>query len=327
VLIDQGASVIVAMLGVWKAGKIFVPLDTRQPTARMLKILDDCQAELLVTDDSSLSDAQAVLRPGMQLVNLDKLDAALSSKDVLRPISADAPACVMYTSGSTGLPKGVVQTHRNLLHKTMTHTATLQLGQRDRLAQLATCSVGQGLTTALQALLNGASLYPFGLQDLGVGKLAPWLIAHAITVYASSASTFRHFAKTLTADEKFPSLRVIKVGMERVFPHDFELYQRHLSRDCVFVTTYSSTETGLVTNHVMDHASHITDVVPAGYPVDGMAIHDSRRSWPRAPGGTAWRDCRAKPLSLPRLLTRSGSDGGSIFRCVGPVRRETLSDG
>ena len=91
----------------------------------------------------------------------------------LCPIGADAPACVMYTSGSTGSPKGVVQTHRNLLHKTMAYTAALQLGQQDRLAQLATCSVGQGLSSALQALLNGASLHPFDLRELGVGELAP----------------------------------------------------------------------------------------------------------------------------------------------------------
>ena len=272
VLIGHGASIIVAMLGVLKAGKIFVSLDTRQPPARMLQILDDCEAQLLITDEQSLPDAGALLRPGFPQINVDALVPALSSDDLGLSIRGEAPACLLYTSGSTGSPKGVVQTHGNLLHKTKALTDVLQVGQQDRLASLATCSVGFGMSSALLALLNGASLHPFDLRELGLGELARWLFAHEISVLSSTPSAFRHFSKTLTARDEFPALRAIRLAGEQIFPHDFELYRQHFPQGCVLVGGFASTETGPVTTYVMDHDSDITDSVPAGYPLDGTTV-------------------------------------------------------
>lgn len=272
VLIEQGVSIIVAMLGVLKAGKTFVPLDPRQPPGRMLEILDDCEARLVVTNERSLPDARALVRPDRQLLNIDALDPTLPSDDLRLPIGADALACLMYTSGSTGSPKGVMQTHDNLLHRTRAYTDLLQVSQQDRLTLLASCSVAQGLSSVLQALLNGASLHPFDLRELGVGRLAPWLVAQGITVFVSTTTTFRHFARTLSGRDEFPTLRLIRLGSEQICFHDFELYRQHFRRDCVLIGSLGSTEAGPVATFAMNQDSHIDNVVPAGYPVDGTTV-------------------------------------------------------
>ena len=218
------------------------------------------------------SGCAGLLGPGLKLIDIDTLDPTFPSDDLRLSIGGEASACLIYTSGSTGSPKGVVQTHRSLLNRTQAFADVLRVSPQDRLSLLASCSVAQGVSGTLQALINGASIHPFDLRGLGVGELAPWLVAHAITVLTCAPSAFRHFAKTITADDTFPTLRVIRLGSEQVLPHDFELYRQHFHRGCTFVGTLGSTEAGPVSTYAMHHDSAITDVVPAGYPLDGTTV-------------------------------------------------------
>jgi amino acid adenylation domain-containing protein len=272
VLMGQGAPMIVAMLGVLKAGKMFVPLDPRQPPARMRQIREDCEAQVLVTDTSKLADARALIGSGVTLINIDTLDASLPADNLGLPIEGETLACLIYTSGSTGSPKGVVQTHRSLLNRAKAFADVLRVGPEDRLSLLANCSVAQGVSGTLQALVNGASIHPFDLRTLGIGELASWLAAHEITVLTCAPSAFRHFAKTLSIKDHFPALRVIRLGSEQVLPQDFELYQRHFHRGCAFVGTLGSTEAGPVATCAMNHDTEIIDTVPAGYPLNNTTI-------------------------------------------------------
>jgi amino acid adenylation domain-containing protein len=272
VLIGQSTSMTITMLGVFKAGKIFVPVDVRQPPARMRQILDDCQARIIVTDNANLPTASALLQPGVDLINVDDVDDTAAGTNLDLGVRGDALACVIYTSGSTGSPKGVVQTHESLLHRTNAFADALEVTREDRLSLLAMCSVAQGVSGTLQALLNGASLHPCDLRELGVNELAAWMKSHAITVLVCTPSTFRHFVKTLTPDDHFPHLRLIRFGSEQVLPNDFELYRQSFDRRCVLIGTLGSTEAGPIAIYRMDHDSAITDVVPAGYPLDGTVV-------------------------------------------------------
>ncbi len=272
VLIGQGVSAIVAMLGVLKAAKILVPLDPRQPSARILQILGDSEARIVITDKQNLPLARTVLRSDLTLVNMDDLEAGVPSDDLGLSIAGKAPACLIYTSASTGSPKGVVQTNEGLLNRSESFANLLHVGPEDRLSLLPSLSVAQGVSGTLQALINGASIHPFDLRERGVAELGGWLREQAITVLTCTPSTFRHFAKTLTTGTAFPALRVIRLGSEQVLPNDFVLYRRYFHRRCLLVGTLGSTEAGPVATYIMDHDSGITNVVPAGYPVAGTIV-------------------------------------------------------
>jgi acyl-CoA synthetase (AMP-forming)/AMP-acid ligase II len=100
-LLDQSASFVAVMLGVFKAGKVCVLLDPSFPEARTAYIVDDSQADLVVTDDKNLSSAQGLIRGERQLLNFDQLNAPASTPNPNLTVRPQAMAYLIYTSGST----------------------------------------------------------------------------------------------------------------------------------------------------------------------------------------------------------------------------------
>jgi amino acid adenylation domain-containing protein len=272
-LLENDAPMIAAILGVLKAGKIYVPLDPLLPDARAGYITDDSQAGLIVTDSKNRGLANKLVRNALPLIELDSLDASLSDDSPSRSISPDAPAWIIYTSGSTGQPKGVVQTHRNVLHFVMNYTNGFHVCAEDRLTVLSSFSVNAGNHDIFTALLNGASLYPLNIKAVGVGRLANWVTRHEMTIYHSVPTVFRYFVDSLTHEVKFPTVRVIRFGGESTSKRDVELYKRHFSRHCILVNRLGSTETGTLRWYFMDQSSPVEgNILPVGYPVEDNEI-------------------------------------------------------
>ena len=98
-LVDQSAPLIATILGVWKAGKIYVPLDPSFPHARTTYILEDSQASLIVTNNNNFSLAKELAQNRLQLINIEEVDASVSTENLGLYISPDAIAYIFYTSG------------------------------------------------------------------------------------------------------------------------------------------------------------------------------------------------------------------------------------
>ena len=239
-LLDHDIAIVAAIFGVLKAGKIYVSLDPALPIARLTSMLEDAQVGLIVTSNQYVSLVSALAQNGRPWLNMDALDASLSTENLGLSFPPDTLCCIHYTSGSTGQPKGVVQNHRNVLHAMMNFTNDMHICAHDRLALLHSYSFAASLTHVFGALLNGATLSPFNLREEGLMHLAPWLIEEGITVYYAGASVFRHFISTLTGEEQFPMLRLIRLVGESVTSRDVDLYKifrrplslRQCAREC-----------------------------------------------------------------------------------------------
>jgi amino acid adenylation domain-containing protein len=272
-LLSNDAPMIAALLGVLKAGKICVALDPSLPEARASYILEDSQAKLIVTDSKHLTLAGKFAQRSRPLMNIDEVDANVSIENLGISLLPDAFACILYTSGSTGQPKGVIQNHRNILHNAMRYAYGCRICPEDRVTLLASVGTGQGMPTVFSALLSGATLCPFNIREEGVAGLGTWLNKEEITVYISAPTLFRHFAGTLVGGMQFPKLRMIRLGAEQVRKSDVELYKKHFSAHCILGIFLSATETGNLSQYFVDKETQISGhIVPVGYAVKDMEV-------------------------------------------------------
>lgn len=272
-LFEQGAQVIAALLGVLKTGKIYVPLDPAHPSGRLTSILEDSQAALVITNNTNVSLAHQIALDNTKVINVDEIGSKVSDEDFCLPLLPDTLAYILYTSGSTGQPKGVIQNHRNVLHDCMSYTNNLHICPADRVGLLASVCVGASVHYLFGALLNGASLYPLDLRETGLTSLAKWLIWEKITFFQLSANVFRYFLHTLSGTEEFPALRLIALGSAQVTRTDVESFRQHFAPTCVLLNRLSTTESNSIRWHFIDKRTQIKgDTLPVGYAVEDKEV-------------------------------------------------------
>lgn len=272
-LFKQGASMITAILGGLKSGKICAPLDYTLPPARAREIMRHLEAQIVLTDSENFSLAHEWGSDPAKVLNIDSLAGALSDNNPGLAISPDDLAYINYTSGSTGAPKGVVWSQRNELHNTMLRINALHISPEDRISLLRSNNVGATRDTFL-ALLSGAALLPLELREEGLTTLGNWLSAEEITIFSCVATVFRHTVKSLSGRETFPKVRLIHIGGEPLAKSDVELYKKYFPDECLFVSRFGISETPTISYYFVDKRTEIPDDrVPVGYPLVGNEVH------------------------------------------------------
>ena len=284
-LLAQGAPNIAAILGVLKAGKFYVPLDPLYPPARLTYMLEDSQAHLIVTDAQHLPVAEAGGGRKPQVLNLDELQAGLADDNLGSTLGPDTLAYLLYTSGSTGAPKGVLHNHRNVLHMVKNACNGFHLCAEDRLSLLYSPSVASAARTAFSALLNGATVLPYDLREAGLAQLASWLIQEEITCYNSVATVFRHFARTLTGEERFPPSASLSWAARR--------FTRAMSSSIVSIS--------------LQRVSSLPPWAPRKSPTSGGTLSIRRSPFLTAWSRLATRRTACRSCSWTSLATRWGS--------------------
>ena len=231
-LLDQDSPLIAAILGVLKAGSIYVPLDTGYAVSQLENILADSGAPLILTDISNYSQAIELAKGTRKIIEVENESHTFPSGNPSLHISPDAFAYIYYTSGSTGKPKGVVDDHRNVLHNVMRYTNNLQITSDDRLTLLQSCGFSGAVSNVFCSLLNGAALFPIDLRRVGIEGLAQCINSENISIYHSVPTIFQQL---LCTGQNFKSLRIIRLEGDRATLQDLTLFQKNFGNDCLLV--------------------------------------------------------------------------------------------
>ncbi len=314
-LLDHGCPQIVAILGILKAGKIYVPLDPSHPQARNAAVLENALPGLLVTDNANRRNADG-LKPGAcQLLNLDDLGSARNIKDPEVALAPDRPANIIYTSGSTGTVKGLVHSHRNILHTALKYTNNLHISREDRQILLYSCTFAGSVADIFSCLLNGATLLPYDLKVQGITHLGRWLAEKEISLYQSVPTVFRQFVATLSGAERFPHLRLVRLGGEAVTPSDVRLHRKFFPPSSVLAVSFAATEILGIRLYFVDHEMPMSGPrVPVGYRSPRHRSVDSRRKGRAPRTELCRRHSGLQPLPGAWLLARYAEQTQSAFR-------------
>ncbi|NIE89199.1 AMP-binding protein, partial [Burkholderia sp. Tr-860] len=183
--LSPGPGFALAALAVLKLGAAYVPIDPRYPEARRARIVADCGARQLLVEAGT---APETLPAGVAALELDRLvaeAAGLDGEDLDVAVALDDLAYLVYTSGTTGTPKGVEIPHRGLANLCDWHARAYALHEAPRTTR-ASQTAGVGFDAAVweiwPALCAGASLVepPAALRH-DAAALAQWLDAEAIS--------------------------------------------------------------------------------------------------------------------------------------------------
>ncbi|MFC1712132.1 AMP-binding protein [Candidatus Poribacteria bacterium] len=265
-LFGNNVAAISAMLGILKSGKVYVPLDPSYPHARLAYMIADSQAKLIVTNDKNLALGMELADNQCSVVNVDHLDSSLSDENPGLSISPDKLACIFYTSGSTGNPKGIADSHKKRLANAMREINDLHICAEDNLTLLSSPAFAASVGDYFPALSNGAAVFPFDINQEGIGNMERWMLEEEITVYHSSPTVFRYFMDTLSGETEFPRLRLIRMGAEPLYKWDIERYKKHFSKGCLLANVWGTTEGEILQPYFVDKETEINGVnVPVGY--------------------------------------------------------------
>jgi amino acid adenylation domain-containing protein len=264
ILMSCGINQIAAILGVLKSAQIYVAIDPADPVDRLKSVLSEAGVALIVTDSTQAALAVKLTDGKRQVLDVDTLEDPGTAENLDKTILPGAPAYIFYTSGTTGSPKGVVDSHRNVLHNIMRYTNNLQIHSDDRLTLLQACSFSGSVSSMFCALLNGATLFPFDVRENGVGALAAMLVEQKVTIYHSVPSLLEQVVRT---GRSFPDIRVVRLEGDRCTPKHVALFRQHFQNDCMLANGLGATETGLSHQYLIGPRTDIgASSVPVGYP-------------------------------------------------------------
>ncbi|MHC4713137.1 MAG: non-ribosomal peptide synthetase [Planctomycetota bacterium] len=271
VLLGNEIEMLIAIYAALKAGKCYTVLDPSFPGERLAFMYEDSAAVLCVTGGRYLDTAKdlAGRRP---IIDMDSLDYGRDRANPCVEVAPDALDWVMYTSGSTGRPKGVAQSHRAQLHNIMNCVNTLHMSPEDSITQFESFAFTGTILSYFGAPLSGGCICLFDVKSSGFAGLAGWLDRERATIWSSVPAVLRHFAGG-AAGRVLPSVRLVKVGGDRVTTADLDLCGRCFRPGTVLANGYGTTESGFDRQCYVELGRELSgSVIPLGYEVDDMEI-------------------------------------------------------
>jgi len=265
VCVERSLDMIVALLGILKAGAAYIPLDSRLPVDRLRHLLDDAQPAVIITDDRS---SRPEFSP--DAIVLDRAGDLLARESNSNPQTNFIPsnlAYVMYTSGSTGMPKGVAVEHRSVVNLLSSMQHEPGICSLDVLLAVTTLSFDIAGLEIFLPLIAGARVVLADSADVVDGtRLKQLLHDYKPTMMQATPATWRLL---LEAGWRGSSELKILCGGESLAP---DLAKELILRATSVWNVYGPTET-TIWSSVHRLRGDEEDTIPIGHPISNTGIY------------------------------------------------------
>ncbi|HEY7492545.1 MAG TPA: amino acid adenylation domain-containing protein, partial [Candidatus Tectomicrobia bacterium] len=272
---ERSLDMVVGMLGILKAGGAYVPLDPVLPQARLAGMVEEARPRVLLTQERLLARLPT---PGGPVVCLDTEWEVISRHSAENPSSGVRPehlAYVLFTSGSTGQPKGVAVAHDNLCNYVHSIAERLVLPAGASYATVSTFAADLGHTAIFPALVTGGCLHVVSQEcATDPNAFADYFRRHAIDCLKIVPSHLAALLGSLPSGEVLPRQRLVMGG--EACGWDLVERVRKLAPECLIFNHYGPTETtvGVLTHAIAPGEAAVhTATVPLGRPLGNTQVY------------------------------------------------------
>ncbi|HEY2113545.1 MAG TPA: amino acid adenylation domain-containing protein [Candidatus Angelobacter sp.] len=269
ICLERSLEMIVAVLGILKAGGIYTPVAADLPAVRRTSMLAGSGVRHLITGSSDVEQYEGLVE---HVVVLDK-DAELSKESPANPgilQFPESPAYVNYTSGSTGQPKGVLVPHSSIM-RLVCEPNYVRLDSSTRLLQMAPLSFDAATLEIWGALLNGGSLVVMPAGQVSVQEIGEVMRRFEVNTVWLTAGLFHEVVDHEL--DAFTSVRQLLAGGD-------VLSVEHVKRvllahpQCQVINGYGPTEnTTFTCCYPVSRSVPVADTVPIGFPINNTRVY------------------------------------------------------
>jgi amino acid adenylation domain-containing protein len=304
IYLGKSIGYIVSLLGVNKAGGIFMPLDPAYPVLRMEKLLKKAGVRWFVTNNTQEESLLSMLlstglatnkvhvivineeqRPVKQvivensrIIVSEPVNNILVSSSDIQPSGGDSNY-LLYTSGSTGEPKLIEGCHKSLSHFIHWEVEEFKLDKSVNVSHLAATTFDVSLRDIFVPLLAGGKL-SIPPEDLlaSARALWNWIVAEKVSLIHTVPSIFRSFIQELKQGTVDPSqishLKYILIAGEALYVKDVQEWRTWIGDSVLLVNLYGPSETTLakIFNRIQDVQDEPHEIIPLGTPLPGTKV-------------------------------------------------------
>lgn len=261
----------ISLLAAMAAGCPVIALNPGDPPERLQQVIRSARLAAVITtgaetaaDDSEDGQIKRIVASP----SLFRRDSS-APEYTCRARLVDAPAVVLYTSGSTGEPKGIVNSQRAILRRVQQHCNACHIGSDDVMMPLSGSGTIAGCRESLTALLTGAKLVIADVEQTGLRGIRRLIRQLGVTIIFA-VPTLARTLMTVAQDDDFASLRVVRIGGEKVLWTDIDAIRKAVSVSCHIQISYSSTETTGAQWFVPRDYAPTGAAMPCGYMLPGV---------------------------------------------------------
>lgn len=268
------------MLGVFRAGSVFVPLNPDDPHSRLASIITKINPALVIYDHDNKSKLDSLIIDLLQVdinnISIESLSGIEAEHNyTFDSIDPDAPCYIYFTSGSTGKPKGIIGNQSGIDHFIQWEIDALGMDQHCKVSQLTQPFYDAFLRDVFSPLCSGGTVYiPENIETvLDTCKLIDWLDKNKINVLHTIPTLFRRIINGKVSKYNFDYLKHILLAGERVLPTDINNWTLRYRDNTQLINLYGPSETVMTKlAYFMRPEDANRKTIPIGKPMPGIQV-------------------------------------------------------